>query len=1461
MLATGLRLGFHFVKTLLQEKPKDPQGPTHLVADRAFQIPDSFYGEESVTLPDTEHMGPTARLFLEDPAFLFQQLRSADGDQRSFDDPADLAYSLAWNAEEFHEKLSDLEQGLGELHGLSIEDKAVVVETLMGLAAGYLQLSGSALSTPDETALVRGELGELGGEVFAILARWAAEDGEERIRNLAPLLEGYAALARGDVDEAAEHLKEVREEFPEAQQILNKLADDKTRMTNLAVLEAWKAYNREGQAADWNASTGALGLMQGLFESTDQPWYATWGEALNETYNPFYQAKPAGRKFVPDSAEIFHERHFEHWENEKSLVAEVERQLLAGEALTIREALEQIKAGDNQDWATAAGFYLDPASTAIEGEIRPYLVQLGDETPPSESLSRSLLSEAWDYHARHGFAESPLKIYALLQNLSDDPELLRNAADQQYEVEAALGGEATMAYSAQKLVHNLNPKFVGEAGVLFLAGGVGNLARLGALARLEAFGITGYKATAIAFGAEVLAEGSTLWAINTGRAAAFNNVEQVFKPDHLAKSYGADLLMIGGLKGFGRASRALSPRLAYGLGLVAQDGIQLSTKGRIFAAGLSHLSGMTGMVATSKVNQWLGLRQAPLGGWMESLVNDIFMYWEFALAHKVADTLTLGKMSKVQNRMHSEAAVTEARLHAKAFTDRLGFTEAAAARERWVNRLTKVELGHPGFSGGRFVRMIERGDLKAARDYLSDRKLDSTLGELVRPLPVQPNLFASKTFLDFASAFAAPLPLSIFGPHTLLGTIIHKSFAEQIITAKAANERNSIDALAYRLTGEDVVDMGEAWTEIKNWLETDDQAHILPLTFSLTQWMGRSLDREEAGSVFLPRLIEALSKQNKKVLVGELLERIQRPRTEDLRAGANAFSELMALEMVLENFAPENPQEIAEVLKTKVHSEDINEAIIASRELARLAPHLPETERYEILSNLLKRAVGAEEDLFNATLEGVAEAILALNPAERVRLLIQTRSGLRSDLLWETDGEVELMWHKALRSLSSQERLAFAETLLKDVPPEPWNKFNDSKHFEDRYAFFLAVLHLRGPGREAMIQRFIRRIRPNSQEGKEYLKSWLADVEEPYGYRGLVLPIRQGVGVALGRKGQAGAVARGDKRLPIPEANLNFLLDYLSSYHLLRFMEAIDFVRPDSQIPLEVFVNIYRRMEIPERQAYMDALIEKIRTKAEGWNAGLDLLTHLLPSLNGPERISYHRRLAELLGKIDTEVRETIQDYLDRIEYTPQEPEGTLNVRGGLIEARSEKGETRSLIPVDADYKGSGQMSPYTYVGREGHYLVFERPIPIVKESSRTSPAKERLKVKTRYPRVDYFREGEKALWTMARGGDGSRQAQKFVFNGFVLPVVLRGVKLVNLILAEFGPGGFSQWRYVGSEGDKMILEKIPPAEGESYFDQTFYEKSPEQLKVRAPFGKTHHFELGERLNFIPYRAGLSGKN
>jgi ppGpp synthetase/RelA/SpoT-type nucleotidyltranferase/serine/threonine protein phosphatase PrpC len=314
---------------------------------------------------------------------------------------------------------------------------------------------------------------------------------------------------------------------------------------------------------------------------------------------------------------------------------------------------------------------------------------------------------------------------------------------------------------------------------MFVAAGLGNVAKLRMLARLEKAGVSGYKAVILAGGVGLTTEVTALWGANTLKETLFTDPSKVFTASHLAKSYGATLIMIGGLKGFGKVGGNLGPKAAKSLNLMAEGGTQLSRGGKVLVWSFGHGFGMGGMVATSHINQGLGLTPKPIGGWKEGLVHDVLGYVQFAVAHGAADRVFSGKMQEVSMRQHNAIAYKESILLAKGHADVMGFKaealkvtvdkegklsvdgkpieefEAAdkariegllvkdkkgevkdqtvlidgSSRRLLVTLMTDAGLNRPGFSGLSLRRMVQDKKFAEANAYLQKHSVPLRFGK------------------------------------------------------------------------------------------------------------------------------------------------------------------------------------------------------------------------------------------------------------------------------------------------------------------------------------------------------------------------------------------------------------------------------------------------------------------------------------------------------------------------------------------------------------------------------------------------------------------------------------------------------------------------------------------------------------------------------------------------------------
>ncbi|MFO1464151.1 MAG: hypothetical protein U1F66_10280 [bacterium] len=613
---------------------------------------------------------------------------------------SDRAMLLARYSANEKDKLAKLGESLVKLREggeASLEARQETLELMEGMAKQYLALAETPQAGVKEVELVRKELNALAAQTFDLLAKFAKTDSDPAIQKRAGLYEGYSHLAKGEIDEATKAFEPLRKDFPEIDKILGVLEKNKLRMVNLAALDAWAVYNKEGAAVQADAQSGLLGSAIGGLESL---------------------GRKDGKDFRDDTKE--------RWKGQVAFVAELRSRIESGKADTILQAMEQIEKDGPESMKKDARSYIDYEDRAFTGYPLGALVHLVDKLPPEPGEAEELLHKTWDLERQNPAIETPYAFYTLV-NFFDKDVSWNGTAREHMD---ALEGKGTFGQSAFKFITSMSPESL-AFDVLLMVGsaGLGNLAKLAALSKLEKAGVTGYKAIVLAGAAGVGVEATALWAGNLGKEAMLKDPSKVFTQDHMLKSYGATLIMIGGLKGAGALGESLAPRAAKSLGLLTEGGSKLTTGGKVLSWGIGHGTGLGGMIATSHINQAAGLTPRPIGGWKEGLVHDVFGYVQFAIAHKMADGIFGGKLSAISQRQHSEIAVREAILSAKSYADTLGFRATrgpkgeiidSPERKLIVGLLVDASLNKVGFSGGKLAKLVESRQYDKANDYLAE---------------------------------------------------------------------------------------------------------------------------------------------------------------------------------------------------------------------------------------------------------------------------------------------------------------------------------------------------------------------------------------------------------------------------------------------------------------------------------------------------------------------------------------------------------------------------------------------------------------------------------------------------------------------------------------------------------------------------------------------------------------------
>jgi len=151
-----------------------------------------------------------------------------------------------------------------------------------------------------------------------------------------------------------------------------------------------------------------------------------------------------------------------------------------------------------------------------------------------------------------------------------------------------------------------------------------------------------------------------MWAMNTVYESMSHDTERVFEGKKLFKSWGANLIMISGLKIMGGFGAKVAPEVVKFADFV-KDG-EFTRAGMAMALGLNHLAGLGGMVGTTQLNEALGLSEAPRGGFKESLAHDVFSYIKYGLAQKGVDHVLGPNFNLAREERQEQIRQKEARL-------------------------------------------------------------------------------------------------------------------------------------------------------------------------------------------------------------------------------------------------------------------------------------------------------------------------------------------------------------------------------------------------------------------------------------------------------------------------------------------------------------------------------------------------------------------------------------------------------------------------------------------------------------------------------------------------------------------------------------------------------------------------------------------------------------------------------
>ncbi len=505
----------------------------------------------------------------------------------------------------------DLENLFSEIRNNPSQDpetqKALLEKLALG-ATGYLQLAGLEQADPKDTEFVNETLCQLAAKTYGNMAELAKTSQDPMLRKHSQLYKGFQQLAGGDLEEARISLREVAETIPEAKERLEFLDKLKLRQLNLSALQVWRTFCEEKSfvlSGQHRTPVGNLLLFaEKLFRSD-------------------------GRTSEDDLA-INHSQ-------EKKLILEVQRVMLTGDVNTIFEALCILSVDGPEELRPRARELMEqsrPSAKKIQSslDLIPRLIDycsqnIFEEDPALELLKKA--EELQDENIEQGSVQSSLGIYAILHETSENRrvrEFTRNQLDQS-DIDKNFS-DYLLAYLKATSPESLALEFALMSGAVAVAG-------VSKLATLEKFRIgaqISLKGRALAHGGSALAGGTTLWALHTGKDVLTHDPGQVLKPDHLARAWGASVIMFGGLQLAGDFSAWLGPKLARRLSWVKAGTEELNWKGKALTFGLNHTTGLGTLVGVNQANEKLKLTDPAKGKWKESLARDLVTYFEFSLA-------------------------------------------------------------------------------------------------------------------------------------------------------------------------------------------------------------------------------------------------------------------------------------------------------------------------------------------------------------------------------------------------------------------------------------------------------------------------------------------------------------------------------------------------------------------------------------------------------------------------------------------------------------------------------------------------------------------------------------------------------------------------------------------------------------------------------------------------------------
>jgi len=365
----------------------------------------------------------------------------------------DQAILMANTSEDQIKSLIELEQKLKTLHSEPLPRKLGLLRGISMNIASMVELT--ALPMPDQATKdkVNSEIPKIISETYGMLARFAKEDKDEKIKNLAPMYEAYQLLALGKTEEAMPFLETVRsngfKEYGGGDEAKGK---EKLKQT----VESLKKLQDEKDPAKVQEGLKSLGeIPEGLIDAdailsaveadrlkhSNLALVAAWKDKINEdfraTCDKYDGAWSVGWRAIPYGVKgvfwnIFGDGHIsspftdaaDEAGKQRDLVGAVETKLSKGEAKTVKEALEQLRDKGSGDIQARAKAQLDDT-----GFFSSVITYVSTPSSPGKVVDTSMMVGAAFLKGGKFTSGQSASLYALIQYQSRDADIKKSAGE------------------------------------------------------------------------------------------------------------------------------------------------------------------------------------------------------------------------------------------------------------------------------------------------------------------------------------------------------------------------------------------------------------------------------------------------------------------------------------------------------------------------------------------------------------------------------------------------------------------------------------------------------------------------------------------------------------------------------------------------------------------------------------------------------------------------------------------------------------------------------------------------------------------------------------------------------------------------------------------------------------------------------------------------------------------------